>query len=444
MSTWNRVIWSEGMFIRPQHFQQQERFLQAQIRGQPSALAPYHYGFCELKLNEALLEQGKIALLCAQGVFQDGTLFSCPQQDSLPTPLQIPEGITQTKIYLCIPMQAMNALEVAYEKNQACRYCSTVMEIADNTSSEQSTAEIELGKLQLCLLREEDDRSDFCCLQISEIKAVRSDKKIIIEKDFIPALLEISVDIRLIQLVDEMRGLLQNRANILAQRLTNTQQFESESAPAIDLMLLAIINRYETQFRQMQNRFNLHPLFLFETCNQLLAEISTYTKDTRRPLIQTNYAHEKLFLTFFPLMKECRHCLSMTLEQHAVAINLVSQNYGVYIGQVEDPTLFENSVMILAVCADDQPEAVRKTFAMKTKISALENIRDLVSRGIPGVPLAALAIAPRQIPYHVNFAYFRIDDQHELWKSILHTGSIAIHVGGQYSQLRLELWAIRA
>jgi type VI secretion system protein ImpJ len=80
---------------------------------------------------------------------------------------------------------------------------------------------------------------------------------------------------------------------------------------------------------------------------------------------------------------------------------------------------------------------------MQTKLSSVEIIRDLVSRGIPGVPLAALAIAPRQIPYHANFAYFRIDQQHDLWQQIIKTGSVALHVSGQFPNLRLELWAIR-
>jgi type VI secretion system protein ImpJ len=31
MSDKNRVVWSEGLFLRPQHFQQQERYLEAFI-----------------------------------------------------------------------------------------------------------------------------------------------------------------------------------------------------------------------------------------------------------------------------------------------------------------------------------------------------------------------------------------------------------------------------
>ena len=38
MSDKNRVVWSEGLFLRPQHFQQQERYLEACLQGRAGAL----------------------------------------------------------------------------------------------------------------------------------------------------------------------------------------------------------------------------------------------------------------------------------------------------------------------------------------------------------------------------------------------------------------------
>ena len=43
--TWtNRVIWQEGMFLRAQHFQQQDRWLEALVRGRTAALRPHPLG----------------------------------------------------------------------------------------------------------------------------------------------------------------------------------------------------------------------------------------------------------------------------------------------------------------------------------------------------------------------------------------------------------------
>ena len=64
---WHRkVIWSEGMLLQPQHLQQHDRYLQAQLESRVASLRPYSWGFAHLKIDEAQLAFGKIALLSCQ------------------------------------------------------------------------------------------------------------------------------------------------------------------------------------------------------------------------------------------------------------------------------------------------------------------------------------------------------------------------------------------
>ena len=44
MSLSNRVLWKEGLFIRPQHFQQESRFLTSQLK-QVIDISAYNLGF---------------------------------------------------------------------------------------------------------------------------------------------------------------------------------------------------------------------------------------------------------------------------------------------------------------------------------------------------------------------------------------------------------------
>jgi len=62
----NRIIWSEGTFLQPQHFQQHDRHLEAQIEQRTRALGPHSWGFLELAVDESLLELGKLAVRCAR------------------------------------------------------------------------------------------------------------------------------------------------------------------------------------------------------------------------------------------------------------------------------------------------------------------------------------------------------------------------------------------
>ena len=69
MSAHNRVVWSEGLFLQPQHFQQQDRFFERYVEGRCQPLIPYSWGFTEIELERDFLKIGKIGLRRLAGVF---------------------------------------------------------------------------------------------------------------------------------------------------------------------------------------------------------------------------------------------------------------------------------------------------------------------------------------------------------------------------------------
>jgi len=69
MSLDNKVIWSEGMFLNPHHFQQQERYVERYIDGKCAAYGAYGWGIHHIEVDQELLKLGKISLINAKGVF---------------------------------------------------------------------------------------------------------------------------------------------------------------------------------------------------------------------------------------------------------------------------------------------------------------------------------------------------------------------------------------
>ena len=88
--------------------------------------------------------------------------------------------------------------------------------------------------------------------------------------------------------------------------------------------------------------------------------------------------------------------------------------------------------------------STRAVEAYAAKIGPVDKIRDLVNLQLPGIALQPMAVAPRQIPYHAGFAYFELDRSGELWRALKGSGGIAIHQSGEFPNLGMELWAIRA
>ena len=79
--TWtNKVIWTEGMFLQPQHLQQHDRFLGQQAQMRHAATTAYGWGHLALTLDSAALNLGKVGITAAQGVMPDGLAYDVPGQ----------------------------------------------------------------------------------------------------------------------------------------------------------------------------------------------------------------------------------------------------------------------------------------------------------------------------------------------------------------------------
>jgi type VI secretion system protein ImpJ len=109
---WNdKVVWSEGMFLKPQHFQQQDRHFERLLEGRTRPLASHAWGFSEIELDNAALALGKIQLTTARGILPDGTPFDFPQHDEPPLPLDVGADVRDETIVLGVPVHRPGTAE---------------------------------------------------------------------------------------------------------------------------------------------------------------------------------------------------------------------------------------------------------------------------------------------------------------------------------------------
>ncbi len=92
----NKVVWSEGMFLSPQHFQQQERYVEHFTREFAGQISPNAYGLTSLELDRSMLNIGKVSVRRAKGIFPDGTPFEIEQA----LVLDVPKNTSHKKVYL--------------------------------------------------------------------------------------------------------------------------------------------------------------------------------------------------------------------------------------------------------------------------------------------------------------------------------------------------------
>ena len=442
----DKVVWQEGMFLRAQHFQQQDRHAEDRLQARVEPLRPHPWGVIELSIDRDLLASGRFALTAASGVLEDGTPFAIPDRADAPVPLELPEGTRNAIVYLALPLKQDGNPEVAASGSGSdearARYAQRSFEAFDTHSDSTIAADLGVGRLRLRYLLESGELAGYTRLGLVRIVEVQADRRVLLDERYIPPCLRVSAHPVLGNLTAELVGMLGQRGEVLAARLG--QPGARGVADVADFLLLQTVNRWQPLISHWADAGNVHPETLFAALVQLAGELATFTAPDKRAATYPAYRHDDLQRSFAPVLADLRRALSAVLETNAVAIPLQEPRFGIRVGALTDRNLLNASQFVLAVTADIAGEQLRRLFPNKVKIGAVEHIKELVNVALPGIAVRALPVAPRQIPFQASAAYFELDRASAHWQQMKSSGGFGIHVSDEFPNLRMELWAIRA
>ncbi|WP_245423044.1 type VI secretion system baseplate subunit TssK [Neorhizobium huautlense] len=437
------MVWSEGLFLRPQHFQQNDRYVEKLLRSRTAALYGYGWGITELRINRELLVLGKIAVETACGVMEDGTPFSIPDDADQPTPYDVPEHLRDSLIHLAVPLHQTGAVEtdLRAEADVPIRFAVAGQDIVDTNAGERGSASIEVARLRFQLLPDAADRSGFTCLPIARIIEVRADRQVILDEAHVPPTPDCASSRVLSNYITEVTGLLHHRGEALAARVSHSGTHGIGEVP--DFLMLQAINRYEPYFSHLSKAATVNPESLYGVMVQLAGELATFALVEKRTQTFGGYKHRALAHAFLPVIQSIRSSLSAVPEQTAEPVPLRPQKYGFHIANVADLSLFTTASFVLAARADVEVERLRREFPRQVKIGPAEKIKELVNVALPGITINPIPVAPRQIPSQAGFTYFQVDPHSRWWKDMPCSTALTLHVAGDFPKLEMALWAIR-
>ena len=444
MTWYNKVMWTEGMFLQPQHFQQQDRYASRQLEGRLTSSLPWLWGFFALQVDDAALLQGRIAVNSARGVLPDGQVFSVPADDPAPPAFEVPADARDQVVVLAVAMARPGVAESDVEAGETAmppRFRAANIEVADSHATSLREAPLQIGRLNLRLMLARDANEGYTTIGVARLVERRADGRVALDPGFVASMLHATASPVLDSCLREIHGMLHQRGEALAARMV--QPGRAGVGEIADFLMLQVVNRFQPLFAHLQRLPVLHPERLYDLLLALAGELSTF-REQRRPIAYPEYRHDDLAACFRALMGDLRQSLSMVLEQTAIPLDLQERKNGVRVAIIADIELQRTASFVLAVNAQMPGDALRARFPTQVKIGPAERLRDLIQLQLPGVMLRPLPVAPRQIPFHAGFTYFELETRgSELWKQLETSGGLAMHVAGDFPGLALEFWAIR-
>ncbi len=432
------------MFLRVQHFQQADRWTEQLVASAVRDIQPHRWGVAEIAVDRDMLNIGKFALTMARGTMPDGTAFAIPDDADHPPPLELMAGVRGATVFLALPLRQQGASETGGERREdaGTRYRRISYEAPDANAGSFANAMMEVGRSRLTYLLSGQPTAGYALLPVAVIVEMRPDLAVVLDDKFIAPCLNCAAQPMLSGFLSELQGLITHRAEAIAVRMADPSV--RGTAEIADFMLLQSMNRAEPLLRHLlAGAATLHPEAFYQHCIMLAGELSTYTAQSKRTTVFPPYRHDALYATFAPVFADLRASLSSVLEQNAVMIPLADRRHGVRVGMIADRSLLLGATFVLSVHADVPAEQLRRMFPNQMKIGPVEQIAQLVNIALPGIPIRALPVVPRQLPYRSGAVYFELERGGPIWKQLASSGAIALHLAGNFPQLEMELWAIK-
>ncbi len=438
MSWYSKVAWSEGLFLRQHHLQQNDRYFEKLLENRTRHSSPYPWGFAQLEIDRDLAEQNKFGLRRASGVMQDGVAFDMPGSSPLPEPIEVPEGAEKQFIWLTMPTATANSREVDMaDAKSGSRYTKEIETIIDAASNMHLEQEIEVAHPRMAFEIRKTPKSGFNCIKIARILEVR-DKTIVLDETFAPPVMIVDAHPVVSGWVERVIGWVDTKLETLSRYAADPTS--GGGLQTFDYFMLQLLNREVNVLKHMRQSKYVHPEALYQELLRLSGELWTFSPKRLAPEYSV-YDQDDLETTFSPILADIQRLLSLDVGR-AIRLDLVERAANAYLAAVTDRTLFRKATFVIEVSADKPLTQIQQQFPALCKIGPNTKMNEIVQTHLPGVEMVHMPTPPRQIRAVSDHVYFYLDKTSPLWPEFSVASSIGLHFAGEWPELELDLWAI--
>lgn len=437
MSRENRIVWTEGMFLVPHHFQQWDRFNQGELEFRQGSFTPHAWGVVSIAFDLKALGNDRLKLDQVEAILPDGSMVRAPVIDPIPPGRQFSEQFTQNmerlEVFLGVPDQRPGVPECR-PANQGgvveSRYHSDPVQV-DDLNNPGKEMELVVGRQNLKLLVSGENLDGYICLKLAEIER-SSSAEFKLAADYSPPSLSVAACGPLPDLLSSLVEALTAKGKALASqtRQRGEGMVEFGTSDVGTFWLLHTVNSFLPLLNDHRRTPGRHPHQVYLTMAQLAGGLCTFGVD-RDPSEIPEYDHANMGKTFVELIAMIRKLLETVMPSRFSAVSLANRDETMLTGDIVDKGLLEGqSSWYLSVRGDLPADQVRIEVPSQTIIGSPHNIDFLVRTATPGVGLTHVPVPPRDFPLKAGCTYFAVDTSSETWDTIKESQAIAIYLGG--------------
>ncbi|MCU0226793.1 MAG: type VI secretion system baseplate subunit TssK [Bryobacterales bacterium] len=448
MKQLSKVVWAEGMYLGPHHFQAQNRYLEDAIHFTAESLFFEGFGFAGLQLDADALRNGTLSMLHARGLTHDGVPFQMPEADPVPPTREIkelfPPTSTSLMAYLAIPEHKENDRNCVLPGDAAtngARYFALERKMVDEVSGRDEKP-VFIGKKNFCLLLETENLAGYEVLPMARILRDGAGNYIF-DSNFMPPLLDISASETLLMIVRRLSEMMEEKSRMLSGELQTGSRFQ-QSMSGRDIATFWFLHAIHTAIPAFRHLFRArrgHPELLYQEMARLAGALCTFGTDTH-PRQLPLYDHRNPEVAFLGLDEHIRRHLEYVVPSNVIHLKFRQTKPNFWSADVSDDRCFGRSRWVFGIHARvGEADLIRRTDQL-VKVCSEKFVPELVRRALPGLPMQHLSVPPAAVRQKVEAQYFSLTKTGPCWDHLTQTKVVGVYVPSDIPDPEIEVQVI--
>jgi type VI secretion system protein ImpJ len=443
----NKVIWTEGMYLAPHHFQAQSRFFESSVRFLTESFWQFSFGFLGLEIDQNELRRGFFQLHHLRGIMPDGLAFEISTPEDLPAGRDVaglfPETGHPLVLFLAVRSYREGQQNVAADGppdvNPPLRFRPSVTTLTDfNTGQDLKPVRLLKPNFRIVTDREKDSLDTVLPLA----RILRDGKgQYVLDQAYIPPSLRAAASPRLQFLLNRLLEILASKSRELSQRRMRGSDPGGFQRELAEFWLLHSVNAAIPVLRLWKTGRSPHPMQIYLGLSQLAGTLCTFNTASDLSEIPA-YDHLALGDCFAILDEHIQRHLELGLSANCVTIPLRRFQPLFFGASIDDPRCFGASRWVLALKAEGPETTLISQVPSRVKVSARDWIERVVRQAVPGVPLTWIPAPPSSVAARIGVLYFSVDREHALFDPIRKQGNIGVYVPAGIPAAEIELHVV--
>jgi type VI secretion system protein ImpJ len=443
-----KVLWSEGLFLRPQHFQQQDRYHEARLNQTASALHPYSWGVRRLDIDHDALRSDVLRVNELSVIFPDGEVVRAPESDALPLQVRLSElapAVQSVTYHVALPALKPHGDNCTTDEGTRAdaRYVQHERDTQDLFTG-AADAPVSYLKQTVRLVSDLDALESFESFPLVRLRRVPTGG-FEVDPSFTPPSITIEgapgLHIQLARLMEKLLA----KVNALYghHREPSKNVVEIRGGDMSSFWLLHTASTGYAALSHYLNHPELHPERLFSELLALAGGLMTYSRNFKLEDLPA-YVHSDPGPAFACIDDIVRKLLDTVISSKYFSIALKNDRPSYHLGALDSGKINAQTALYLAVTADLPALQLVEVVPLRFKIGSPEDVEKFVLSAMPGVKLVHAPQVPAAIPIRPDTCYFVLENKGALYENMLKAQAISIYVPNGIRDLTLDLIAIAA